>query len=390
MVSRRTVILLVFMNLALLVAFAFREIGVAAMPELASPAFAQPSAPARETRRESGVSRTTSRRTEITDAAERVSPSIVSVGASRTTYMVSPFADFFQRYSVYPYQEKIPYLGSGVIVSGDGLVVTNHHVIAQATDVFVTLMDGREVPAKVVDSDPALDIAVLRVNATNLKAVPLGDSDSILVGEWALAMGNPFGNLIGDPHPTVTLGVVSATRRSFRGAADSGRIYNDMIQTDAAINPGNSGGALINSAGELIGLNTFIMSRSGGSEGVGFAIPVNRVKGVLAEVREFNRIRARMRDFAVQNLTERLGRTLGTKVAQGAVVSEMLRRGPAAAAGLDVGDVIVAVDGKPVRDAAELNSMLWGRPVGTRVGIEADRGGRKVRVEYQLNELVER
>ena len=330
--------------------------------------------------------RTDSRRTEIVDVAERVSPSIVSVGASRTTLFINPHADFFQRYLIYPYQQRIPYLGSGVIVSSDGLVVTNYHVVEKVDDIFITLMDGREVSAKLVDADPLVDLAILRVDAKDLRAIPLGNSDDILVGEWALAMGNPFGNLIGDPVPTVTLGVVSATRRTFRGAAEQGKVYNDMIQTDAAINPGNSGGGLINSDGELIGINTFIMSRSGGSEGIGFAIPVNRVKAILDEVRTYNRIRSRLVDFAVQNATPRIAGMLGAKATSGAVVSEMLKRGPAEQSGLRVGDIITQAAGRPVRNARDLESFLWTQPVGTKVECRADRGGKDVTVEYVLTE----
>jgi S1-C subfamily serine protease len=336
------------------------------------------------------ASRTSQRRTEIVDAAEKVAPAIVSVGASRTGYVVNPYADFFQRHMVYPYTQKIPYLGSGVIVTPDGLVVTNHHVVDKAEDLFVTLMDGSELKASLVDADPLVDIAILRVEGKNLPTVPLGDSDGIMVGEWALAMGNPFGNLIGDPKPTVTVGVVSATGRSFRPGGDMARVYNDMIQTDAAINPGNSGGALLNSAGELIGLNTFIMSRSGGSEGVGFAIPSNRVKGLVDEVLKFKRIRSKLVDFAVQTLDARIAKLVGASAQKGVVVSEMVKQGPAQRAGLQVGDVVVKVDGRPVEDASDFNAHVWTQPVGAKVRCEVDRGGRRLNLEYEITEPVEK
>jgi serine protease Do len=335
-------------------------------------------------------SRATQRRTEIVDAAERVAPAIVSVGASRTGYLVNPYADYFQRHLVYPYTEKIPYLGSGVIVTPDGLVVTNYHVVQKAEDLFVTLMDGSELKATLLDADPMVDIAILKVEGTKLPTAPLGNSDDIMVGEWALAMGNPFGNLIGDPKPTVTLGVVSATRRSFRSGGDTARVYNDMIQTDAAINPGNSGGALINSAGELMGINTFIMSRSGGSEGIGFSIPVNRVKQLVDEVTRYKRIRNRLVDFSVQTLNERIGKLIGTGAKKGVVISEMLKSGPAQKAGLRVGDVITSVDGRPVSEAPDFDAYVWTQPVGTRVKCKLDRSGLPLTLEYEITEPAEK
>jgi len=330
-------------------------------------------------------SKAAQRRTEIVEVAERLSPAIVSVGASKSGYVVSPFFDFFSDFMVYPYQERIPYLGSGVIIDPNGLIVTNQHVIEGATDVFVTLSDGRELPAKVLGADPVLDVALLEVNQKGLKSVKLGDSDDLMVGEWVIAMGNPFGNLIGDPTPTVTVGVISATKRSFRSAGPQGRIYEDVIQTDAAINPGNSGGALINAAGELIGMNTFIVSRSGGSIGLGFAIPVNRIKAVVEEILMHGRVRPRLTDFRVLNANERLARLVGAKTSEGAVISEIIRGGPGMRAGLRVGDIITAVDGKPVKNAEDVRS-IWARPVGSTVELTVDRGGRTLRVTYPVTE----
>ena len=336
------------------------------------------------------MSRAEQRRTEIVDAAERVAPAIVSVGASRSGYLVNPNADYYQRHLVLPYTEKIPYLGSGVIVAPEGLVVTNYHVVEKADGLFVTLMDGSELKATLLDADAMVDIAILKVDGKNLPTVPLGDSDDIMVGEWALAMGNPFGNLIGDPKPTVTVGVVSATRRSFRSGGDTERVYNDMIQTDAAINPGNSGGALINSAGELMGINTFIMSRSGGSEGIGFSIPVNRVRALVDEVARYKRIRNRLVDFSVQTLNERIGKLVGSRATKGVVVTQMLKLGPAQKAGLRVGDVVTGVDGRPVSDAADFNAYVWTQAVGTRVKCSVDRAGAAATVEYEITEPPEK
>ena len=382
---KNAMFVLVALNVMLLVALVVdRREGTSPLGVVEGSAFAQAEFATSATARQ--APRTQKRRTEIVEAAERVSPSIVSVGASRTTLFINPNTDFFQRYLIYPYQERIPYLGSGVVVSKDGLIVTNYHVVDKVDDIFVTLMDGRELPAKLVDADPLVDVAVLRVEATNLQPVKMGDSNDILVGEWVLAMGNPFGNLIGDPKPSVTLGVVSATQRTFRSAAEAGKVYNDMIQTDAAINPGNSGGALINSDGELVGINTFIMSRSGGSEGIGFAIPVNRVKAAVDEVVKYKRIRSRMVDFAVQTVTPRIAGMLGAKATSGALVSELVKRGPGEKAGLRVGDIITNAGMKLVRDARDLELYLWTQPVGTKVPFSIDRGGKIITAEYELTE----
>lgn len=374
----RFVCLLIALNILTLGFLALREVGeILPSARAASPAAPTATPPAPNA---------SARRTEIVVAAEHVSPAIVSVGASQTGYLVSPFSGFFQDFEVYPYQQKIPYLGSGVIVDSNGLIITNHHVVEDTADVFVTLMDGREFQAKVLDADPVLDVAVLKVDAKELPTVRLGSSDDLLVGEWVLAMGNPFGNLIADPRPSVTVGVVSALKRSFRPSMQQQRVYQDMIQTDAAINPGNSGGALINTAGELVGINTFIMSRSGGAEGIGFAIPVNRVKAILEEIVQHGKIRVALRDFSVQNTNDRIRKLLGTKADKGAVVSEIRRRGPAEKAGLRVGDVILQVDGRPVKDADDLTYYMRTQQVGNVVKLGVDRGGQMLQVDYTMTE----
>lgn len=377
MIKRSLLAVLVTTNLLLVCAVVFQEAGA----EVHLPVLQRSHAASHP-----ALSRATERRTEIVEVAKKISPSIVSVGASRTSYMVSPFFDFFSDYAIFPYQEKVPYLGSGVILSADGLVVTNYHVVENAEDVFVTLMDGRELPAKLLDADTVLDVALLKVDGKDLPAVTIGNSDDLMVGEWALAMGNPFGNLIGDPHPTVTVGVISAVKRSFRAGGGSPRVYQDMIQTDAAINPGNSGGALINVAGELVGINTFIMSRSGGSVGIGFAIPVNRVKAVVDEIVQHKRIRSRLVDFRVQNANERLARILGARASKGAVVAEILRGGPAQRAGFQVGDIITAVDGVPVSDAEDFTIKVWTLQVGKTVRCEIDRAGNRLELDYTIAE----
>jgi serine protease Do len=200
-------------------------------------------------------------------------------------------------------------------------------------------------------------------------------------------MGNPFGNVIDNPTPTVTAGVISALKRNFRPSENIPRVYLDMIQTDAAINPGNSGGALINAAGELIGINTFIVSRSGGAEGIGFAIPINRVKSVIKEIVDHGKIRARLVDFQTTNLNNRMVKMLNTNAESGAVVSRVNEEGPAREAGLQVGDVITHVNGEKVRDAQDLKLKVWyNRQVGSRFQFSVDRSGDPVTVQYTLVE----
>jgi serine protease Do len=327
------------------------------------------------------------RRTELVNAAESFSASVVSVGASQSGYALHPYSGFFDSFMAFPYEKKIPYLGSGVIIDPDGLVVTNSHVVEDAKKVFVTLIDGREIEGEVVDADMALDVALIRVKAKNLPAAKLGDSSSLKVGEWVLAMGNPFGNVIGDPTPTVTAGVVSALKRSFKPSEQMHRVYLDMIQTDAAINPGNSGGALINAAGELVGINTFIVSRSGGAEGIGFAIPIDRVKTVVQEIVDHGKVRPRLMDFQMQNLTGRIAKMVGVDENQkGAVVSEIVTRGPAQRAGLQVGDVITKVGTRSVTNASDATAYLFSQQVGARSELTVDRAGKEVKVIYEITE----
>jgi serine protease Do len=234
--------------------------------------------------------------------------------------------------------------GSGVIVSKEGYLLTNNHVVEGADDVRIKLADGRELPAKVVGRDEKTDVAVLKVNAENLSVATFADSDRIEVGDVVLAVGNPFG--IGQ---TVTMGIISATSR-----ATFGLPYEDFIQTDAAINPGNSGGALIDSDGRLIGINTAIISRSGGNQGIGFAIPANIARDVLEALVTDGKVTRGFLGVLPQDVTPALARKLGLKGDGGALLAEVTDRGPADKAGLASGDVVTEFNGKPIRDARHL------------------------------------
>src|SRR5262245_47996717 len=235
-----------------------------------------------------------SRRTAIVTAAQRVSPAVVSVSVVTTPIGRAdpyglPFRDeFFDRF--FPpsvYRERVPGLGSGVIVDADGIVLTNSHVIRDAEEVKVNLPDGRHFDAKLLGDSPVYDLAVLKIPAEKLPVAPMGDSDSLVVGEWAIAIGNPFGFLLDDPQPTVTAGFGIAARREIKVETTDAGMYTNLIHTDAAINAGNSGCALVDADGEVIGIYTFIFTNSGGSIGLGFALTINLAKQVMARVRRY-------------------------------------------------------------------------------------------------------
>jgi len=273
-----------------------------------------------------------------------------------------------------------------VIVDADGIVLTNSHVIRDAEELKVNLPDGRHFDAKLLGDSPVYDLAVLKIPSDHLPVAPLGDSDSLVVGEWAIAIGNPFGFLLDDPQPTVTAGVVSAMRRDIKAEATSTSMYKNMIQTDAAINPGNSGGALVDADGEVIGINTFIFTNSGGSIGLGFAIPINLAKKVLAEVRRYGRVRVAWPGMTVQPVTELLARRLGWEGTGGLVVSAVDRGGPAERAGLKPLDRIRSVNGRVTNDVEDAQASIYGAQVGDRLTLEVERDGKSRTIVVTLEE----
>src|SRR5437667_11294753 len=231
-----------------------------------------------------------SRQTAIVTAAARLAPAVVSVNVLRRERQLpqDPFDLFFMPRGS---EQVVEGYGSGFIISPDGVVITNQHVTQGAEQIVVTTRDGRDLPAKVLGEDPLTDIAVLRVNGSDLPVAPLGQSTDLMIGEWVLAIGNPFAYLLGNSEPTVTAGVVSATGRNLLPSEGQAGIYVGMIQTDAAINPGNSGGPLANASGQVVGVNSYILTPSGGSVGVGFAIPIERAVRVADELRRFGTVR---------------------------------------------------------------------------------------------------
>jgi Do/DeqQ family serine protease len=316
---------------------------------------------------------------------QKAAPSVVNVYAARVVENRNPFMDdpFFRRFfggggGGMPREQVQRALGSGVIVDASGLIMTNNHVIEGASEVKVALADKREFEAEVLLKDARTDLAVLRVKDGREKftAIDLGNSDELQVGDVVLALGNPFG--VGQ---TVTHGIVSALARTQVGITD----YQFFIQTDAAINPGNSGGALVDLAGRLVGLNTAIFSRSGGSQGIGFAIPVNMVKVVIASAKGGGTtVKRPWLGAKLQAVTPDIAESLGLKRPVGALVATVTEKSPAARAGLKTGDLIVAIDGQTVDDQNAFDYRFATKPLGGTAQIGMVRGGKEVKVAIAL------
>ncbi len=293
-----------------------------------------------------------SRATAIVRATARVAPAVVSVNVIRTQ-TVRPRSMWESLYLPRGAQRQSASFGSGVIVSPEGIILTNDHVISGASRISVTLADGRDMDAEVVGTDPVADIAVLRVRGENLPTAPVGSVDGLMIGEWAIAIGNPLGNYVGDSEPTVTAGVISAVDRNIAPSSDDAGFYFGMIQTDAAINPGNSGGALVNAAGEVIGINASILSRSGGSEGLGFAIPIDRALRITRDFLEVGSVRRAWLGLDVEPVeADEWGRTRGVRVAGIADGS------PAANSGLRVGDRLILANDRSLTSPLDWEGVL--------------------------------
>ena len=336
----------------------------------------------------------TSRRTSVVRAVERVQASVVSVQAIHRESVVyrygyrDPFFDLlFPMSPLYREERDRVSGGSGLIVSEDGHILTNDHVIGDARRrprLEVTLADGRTLPARYVASDHYIDLAVLQVEDGDLPVAPLGESGDILVGEWAIAIGNPFG--LG---PSVSAGVVSAIDRDF-SEPEGTYFYRDMIQTDASINPGNSGGPLANALGEVIGINSFIYTggkQSIGSIGIGFAIPIDTGKRFVDEVRTHGRVRRGWTGIAsIRDVTQRLADYLGLPDTDGAFVAQVVVDSPAYLAGVDRGDVIVGINGEDTRSAQDVKGILQGLRVGETCALELYRDGERQTISFSLDE----
>jgi len=315
---------------------------------------------------------------------EKVTPSVVNIATSGTVVQESPlFNDpFFRRYFDVPQrrrERKRTGLGSGVILDAkEGYIVTNNHVIEKADDIVVTLSDGRKLDATIVGRDSGADVAIIQVEAKNLTAIKTANSNQLRVGDFVVAIGNPFG--LGQ---TVTSGIVSALGRSGLGIES----YEDFIQTDASINPGNSGGALVNLRGELIGINTAIVGPNGGSVGIGFAIPVNMAKQIIAQLIEHGEVKRGRLGFTAQDLTPELAEAFDINQRKGVVVARVEEGSAAEEAGMRAGDVIVAVNDDSVEDSADVRNMIGLIRVGTKMEIDIIRGGKQKRLVAKIAEV---
>ena len=299
-------------------------------------------------------------------AASKAMPSVVNVFSSKAIHNQGHLPDnpvfnkFFDKQTA-PQVQRTNNLGSGVIVSPDGYILTNHHVIESADEIQVTLHDGRTLLAKVVGSDPETDLAVLKINASNLPAITFGHSNLARVGDVVLAIGDPFG--VGQ---TVTMGIISALGRSHLGID----VFEDFIQTDAAINPGNSGGALVDTNGDLIGINSAIYSRTGGSQGIGFAIPSNLAAKIMRQIIEHGEVIRGWMGVEVQDLTPELAQSYQLKDTRGALIAGVLRGGPADRVGIQPGDILLSVDNQTVTDSAALLNQIAALKPGQTTSIK--------------------
>jgi serine protease Do len=317
----------------------------------------------------------------FTALAQKCTPSVVNVKVTKVEkagfgemQMPAPFGDFFNN-PRFPQDRTVQGAGSGVIISKDGYILTNNHVVEGAKELTVTLADKGEFKAQIVGEDPKTDLAIVKIDAgENLPAANIGDSDQIKVGDWVLAIGNPFG--LGD---TVTSGIVSAKGRVI-GAGP----YDDFIQTDASINPGNSGGPLFNMKGEVIGINTAII-RDG--QGIGFAIPVNTAKPLIPQLEANGEVTRGYLGANIQSITPDLSKALKMEQSKGALVAEVVPGGPADKAGIKAGDVIVSFDGKPVHDSHDLPAMVAATMIGREVPITLIRNGKEIKIAAVIAKL---
>ncbi|HUA17657.1 MAG TPA: DegQ family serine endoprotease [Bryobacteraceae bacterium] len=327
--------------------------------------------------------------------AKAAVPAVVNVSSSKiirtpASEVPSPFfsdpffRQFFGNQSPFDFQtppsvEREHSLGSGVIVNPDGYILTNNHVISGAKDVRVLLGDKREFSARIIGADPKTDLAVLKINATHLPVLAFGDSSKLEVGNFVLAIGNPFGL-----NQTVTLGIVSAKGRGGLGIED----YEDFIQTDAAINPGNSGGALVDERGNLVGINTAILSGgSGGNEGIGFAIPVNMARGVMDQILKYGKVNRAWLGVSIQPVTQDMAQSFGLKENYGALVSDIQKGSPAAQSGIERGDIILDINGQKVQDSRALQLQIGSMSPGSTARLTVFRNGATREITVRLGEM---
>ena len=340
--------------------------------------------------------------TAVEEVAQRVGPTVVSIRTERTQRyrgapgsgysFGSPFEDeFFNRFfedffgdqyqhDQYQQEYKSGGLGSGVIIDAKGYILTNEHVIDAADTIMVRLSDGREAKASLIGTDPRSDLAVVKIDLPNLPSAKLGDSDILKIGQWVVAIGNPFGHILSNPEPTVTTGVVSALQRSLPRTSRRDTDYTDLIQTDAAINPGNSGGPLVNLNGEIVGINVAIFSTSGGYQGIGFAIPISHAKRIIDQLIKGEKVSYGWIGVSVQDIDRRLSEYFGLNNTDGVLISEVLSGAPAAQAGIQNGDIVLSVNGEKTKNTASLIQLIGNSPIGKKADLSVLRNGKNLTV----------
>jgi serine protease Do len=322
----------------------------------------------------------------FSEIVSAVSPAVVNISTTKVVRrdtgkpFEDPFFDFFSPFHDFgmPKKWKEQSLGSGVIVSSDGYIITNNHVVEKADEIKVTLLDKRIFKGKIMGADPKTDIAIIRIDANNLPTIPWGDSEKLQVGEFVLAIGNTYGL-----SHTVTMGIISAVGRANVGIAD----YEDFIQTDAAINPGNSGGPLVNIKGELIGINTAIFSRTGGYQGIGFAVPSNMVRLVMDQLVQRGKVTRGWVGVTIQELTPELSQKFGLKKSNGALVSDVAKDSPAAKAGIIRGDIILEFNGKEIKEVSSLRNMVAQSKIGAEISMKILRSGKEYTIKVTIIEM---
>ncbi len=335
---------------------------------------------------------TNSRNNIITETVKKVSPAVVGINVTEIRQYRNPFGSFFddpffkQFFNNRSYSEKIKGLGSGFIISPDGYIVTNDHVAGNATEITVTMTNGKHYDAKVVGTDPITDICLLKVDASDLPYEILGNSNDVMIGEWAIALGNPFGLFEINDKPTVTVGVISSTGMNLEPIDN--RYYINMLQTDAAINGGNSGGPLVNSDGEVIGMNTLIFTGGNGSQGsigLGFAIPIDKIKRIVAELKDKGKID---RDFdpgmRIQSIDEQIASYYHLDEARGVIITQILPDSPAKKAGLKVGDIILQVENYRINDDQTIIGVFQEFRKGQTITLHILRDNKPITVQMKL------
>jgi serine protease Do len=334
-----------------------------------------------------GQSVSKSRQNAITRAVSLASPAVVGINVIEIQQYrrYDPWGDPFFRYFFGDRVESRPVqeLGSGFIISPDGYIVTNDHVAGNAKEITVTMTNGEKHKAELIGSDQVSDIALLKIDARNVPALRLGNSDDVIIGEWAIALGNPFGLFEVADKPTVTVGVISAKDMNLQPS--EGRVYRGMIQTDAAINSGNSGGPLINALGEVIGVNSVIFTPNQGNIGLGFAIPVNRVKKVVEELKRSGKVERNFwTGLEVQNVDRRIARYFGLERVEGVIVAEVQKRSPAERAGFKVGDIILRANGEKIEDDSSLIGLLEDLKAGDVIAMDVLRERKETQLKLKL------